>query len=157
MSNDQRSSHNASNDRNPIETPAVSSTTLEVRHEPDMDQFVIVAHPGARLLYKINRAHTYIDLEHTEVPVDMRRRGVAALLTEEAFRFAKRKNFAVIPSCTYISGTFLDRNPHWRAIVAPDGRSFSNKSTLWFTVGALYVKFRDYEYSEYNINVNSEK
>eukprot|EP01083_Nonionella_stella_P157725 512403_1 len=106
MSNNQRSSHKASNDHNPIENPAVSSTTLEVRHELDMDQFVIVGHPGARLLYKINRARTCIDLEHTEVPVDMRRRGVAALLTEEAFRFAKRENLEVIPSCTYISGTF---------------------------------------------------
>ncbi|EFJ25698.1 hypothetical protein SELMODRAFT_99282, partial [Selaginella moellendorffii] len=58
-----------------------------------------------------------IDLEHTYVPPSKRGQGIAAQLCEAAFDCARKQGFRVIPTCSYISETFLPRNPQWSDVV----------------------------------------
>lgn len=63
-----------------------------------------------------------LDLQHTFVPSSFRGQGVAARLCVAAFEHAKEKRFLVQPTCTYISDTFLPRNPEWNDLVVKDGK-----------------------------------
>ncbi|XP_078440924.1 acetyltransferase At1g77540-like [Wolffia australiana] len=58
-----------------------------------------------------------MDMVHTFVPSSKRGRGTAALLCNAAFQHAKDRSIPVIPTCSYISETFLERNPAWKALV----------------------------------------
>ena len=42
-----------------------------------------------------------------------------ATTQQEAFEDARRNGILVIPSCSYVSSTFLQRNPEFQAVVAP--------------------------------------
>ena len=57
-----------------------------------------------------------MDLTHTFVPPSGRGMGLAARLCDAAFDFAANRNppLKVIPSCTYISGRYLEKNPERR-------------------------------------------
>mmetsp|Transcript_742 Transcript_742/g.916 ORF Transcript_742/g.916 Transcript_742/m.916 type:complete len:104 (-) Transcript_742:970-1281(-) len=54
-----------------------------------------------------------IEIPHTFVPVSERGRGLAGIVTEAAFQWAKENGWKVRPTCSYVSGRFLDKNPHW--------------------------------------------
>lgn len=58
-----------------------------------------------------------MDLQHTFVPPDMRGTGAAALLCHAAFAHARATAVAVIPSCSYISQTYLTRFPQQADVV----------------------------------------
>lgn len=47
---------------------------------------------------------------HTEVPEDMQGRGVASILADYAFKFAKAKNKLVMIYCPFVS-VYLKRHP----------------------------------------------
>ena len=52
-----------------------------------------------------------LDIVHTYTPARLRGRGVAGELCRAAFREAHARNMPVRPSCSYVSDTFLPRNP----------------------------------------------
>jgi predicted GNAT family acetyltransferase len=58
-----------------------------------------------------------MDMYRTYVPNQFRGQGVAGLLATAAFEFAKREKYQVIPTCSYISDTFLPKNPQWQELV----------------------------------------
>ena len=51
-----------------------------------------------------------LDILHTVTPPAARGKGVAGLLADAAFAYAREHKYAVRPSCTYISGTWLPKN-----------------------------------------------
>ncbi|KAG6555308.1 hypothetical protein Mapa_003351 [Marchantia paleacea] len=59
-------------------------------------------------------------MQHTYVPSAFRGQGVAAKLCVAAFQHCKDKGLLVLPLCTYISDTFLPRNPEWEDLVLKD-------------------------------------
>ncbi|GFP89808.1 acetyltransferase at1g77540 [Phtheirospermum japonicum] len=59
-----------------------------------------------------------MDITHTFVPPSKRGLGLAAHLCVAAFSHAQNRNLSVIPTCSYVSDTFLLRNPTWNSIVA---------------------------------------
>lgn len=60
---------------------------------------------------------TVIDMAHTFVPASKRGLGLAGHLCVAAFDHARRHSLLVLPTCSYVSDTFLPRNPSWSAIV----------------------------------------
>ncbi|KAJ0973260.1 hypothetical protein J5N97_021219 [Dioscorea zingiberensis] len=64
-----------------------------------------------------NSRKTVMDMVHTFVPRSKRGMGLASLLCSAAFDHAQRHSLIVIPTCSYISDTFLPRHPAWKSIV----------------------------------------
>ncbi|KAH6759213.1 Acyl-CoA N-acyltransferases superfamily protein [Perilla frutescens var. frutescens] len=58
-----------------------------------------------------------MDITHTYVPPSKRGLGLAADLCAAAFSHAHRHSLSVIPTCSYVSDTFLPRNQNWNSIV----------------------------------------
>jgi predicted GNAT family acetyltransferase len=48
----------------------------------------------------------------TYVPDELRRKGLAAIVVREGFKYAEENNLKVIPSCTYIH-SFLQKHPEY--------------------------------------------
>ncbi|VDK61268.1 unnamed protein product [Gongylonema pulchrum] len=42
-----------------------------------------------------------MELRHTEVPPDLRRKGFARQLCKEVFKFAKEENLKIVPTCSF--------------------------------------------------------
>ncbi|KAK9271446.1 hypothetical protein L1049_027037 [Liquidambar formosana] len=58
-----------------------------------------------------------MDIVHTFVPSSKRGLGLASHLCVSAFNHAKSHSMSVIPTCSYVSDTFLPRNPSWNSIL----------------------------------------
>lgn len=67
--------------------------------------------------YKLRYDGKAMDLVHTYVPSSKRGLGLASLLCVAAFEHASSHSLSVIPSCSYVSDTFLPRNPTWKPLV----------------------------------------
>ncbi|KAL2892964.1 hypothetical protein RDABS01_008873 [Bienertia sinuspersici] len=75
----------------------------------------------AYLEYKLtnskNGSPVTMDIIHTFVPSSKRGLGLASHLCVAAFNHAQSHSLLVIPSCSYVSDTFLPRNPSWNSLV----------------------------------------
>ncbi|KAJ3700389.1 hypothetical protein LUZ61_004094 [Rhynchospora tenuis] len=71
-------------------------------------------------LLQIGEGKTAIDMVHTFVPRSKRGMGLAAKLCDAAFAHAQSRELAVIPTCSYISDTYLPKNPTWSSLVYKD-------------------------------------
>ncbi|KAI0507781.1 hypothetical protein KFK09_013909 [Dendrobium nobile] len=60
---------------------------------------------------------TVMDMLHTYVPRSKRGMGLAKHLCVAAFSHAQSRSMLVIPTCSYISDTFLPQNPSWSPLV----------------------------------------
>ena len=50
-----------------------------------------------------------VDIVHTYVPPSLRGRGIAMHLVDAAYSFASVARFSVVPTCSYVSDTYLQR------------------------------------------------
>ena len=88
------------------------NVSIPVRHEPEQQRFTAVLGGNVAVL-QYRRQEQALDLYHTEVPPAFRGRGIAEQLCRAAFEHAKTNGLRVIPSCPYISGTYLQRHPEY--------------------------------------------
>lgn len=51
-----------------------------------------------------------LDLTHTFVPPSGRGKGIAKILCDAAFEFARLEGVAIRPSCSYLTDTYLVKN-----------------------------------------------
>ncbi|KAM3683114.1 hypothetical protein ACB098_12G121800 [Castanea mollissima] len=58
-----------------------------------------------------------MDIVHTFVPSSKRGLGLASHLCVAAFNHAKSHSLSVIPTCSYVSDTFLPKNPTWNSLL----------------------------------------
>ncbi|XP_071690433.1 acetyltransferase At1g77540 [Rutidosis leptorrhynchoides] len=58
-----------------------------------------------------------MDIIHTFVPSSKRGLGLASHLSVAAFNYAQSNSLSVIPTCSYISETFLPKNPAWKSLL----------------------------------------
>ncbi|KAL6885889.1 hypothetical protein ACP4OV_010150 [Aristida adscensionis] len=61
-----------------------------------------------------------MDVVHTYVPRSKRGRGLAARLCDAAFAHARDHRMRVVPTCSYVSETYLPRNPAWNELLYKD-------------------------------------
>ncbi|KAG2701139.1 hypothetical protein I3760_06G030200 [Carya illinoinensis] len=62
-----------------------------------------------------------MDLVHTFVLSSKRGLGLASHLCLAAFNHAKSHSIPIIPTCSYVSDTFLPRNPSWNSVLYSHG------------------------------------
>ncbi|EPS64510.1 hypothetical protein M569_10270, partial [Genlisea aurea] len=82
----------------------------------DEDKKFETADKEAYLEYEA-RGEKIFELTHTYVPPSKRGLGLAGHLCVAAFTHARNHSIAVIPTCSYISGTFLPKNPEWNSLI----------------------------------------
>ena len=99
------------------------STTPEpgifmVEHRPTEQRFVL-AMPGgeARLAYRMH-GEKVMDLASTFVPSTARGQGTGAKLVEAALKFARERNYQVIPTCWYAE-EFITKHPEYSDLLEP--------------------------------------
>ena len=82
-----------------------------IEHDTKRSRFLAHVGSGERpyLSYLIDLSSRTIDIRHTYTPNALRGRGIAHALCNRAFLFAKKNGWEVIPSCSYVSGTYLKR------------------------------------------------
>lgn len=102
--------------------PKTPTSPPPVIHQPNLSRFSLTLsdarHP-AILEYQLTRrgCRVALNLTHTYVPPNLRRRGIAARLVRFACAYARRNGWVVIPTCSYIP-VYLERNPHdWDVVV----------------------------------------
>ncbi|XP_062147094.1 acetyltransferase At1g77540 [Alnus glutinosa] len=71
----------------------------------------------AYIEYVLRNDGKVMDLVHTFVPSSKRGLGLASHLCVAAFNHAKSHSISVIPTCSYVSDTFLLRNPSWNSLL----------------------------------------
>ncbi|MEM3108848.1 MAG: GNAT family N-acetyltransferase [Candidatus Bathyarchaeia archaeon] len=77
----------------------VWSLTYKVGHKPGM--FHIRLAPGKYSYLKYSIEGGDMKILSTYTPEEFRGRGLAALLMEEALKYAKENNLRVVPECSY--------------------------------------------------------
>lgn len=64
-------------------------------------------------------------LIHTEVPEALQGKGIAGIIVQKAFEYAKEKGYKIVPICPYVR-TYLERHPEWKDLVAPNSERYLN-------------------------------
>ncbi|XP_010677639.2 acetyltransferase At1g77540 [Beta vulgaris subsp. vulgaris] len=99
------------NEKGGVEKPRIIWNENEGRFESEDKKAYLEYH-------LINNGDSQImDILHTFVPPSKRGLGLASHLCVAAFNHASSNSFTVIPSCSYVSDTFLPRNPSWTSLV----------------------------------------
>lgn len=90
-------------------------STQPVIHDQQTQRFFLdLEGHTAELQYR--RSGQTLDFYRTFVPESLRGKGLAEQLCKAAFEYAKAGNFKVIPSCSYVSSTYLKRHPQYAAL-----------------------------------------
>ncbi|KAL6650606.1 hypothetical protein ACP70R_009531 [Stipagrostis hirtigluma subsp. patula] len=71
-----------------------------------------------------------MDVVHTYVPRSKRGRGLAARLCDAAFAHARGRGMRLVPTCTYVSDTYLPRNPAWNDLVCKGPGAMPKPSSM---------------------------
>ena len=85
---------------------------LTVHHEPSASRFCVQL-DGHEAVLQYHQTGTTLDLYHTEVPPAFRGQGIAGQLCRAAFEYARANRLMVVPSCPYITGTYLKHHPEY--------------------------------------------
>ncbi|XP_054788930.1 acetyltransferase At1g77540 isoform X2 [Prosopis cineraria] len=75
----------------------------------------------AYIQYVLRNDDKVMDLIHTFVPSSKRGLGLASHLCVSAFQHAQSHSLLVIPTCSYVSDTFVPRNPSWKSVLYTEG------------------------------------
>ena len=59
---------------------------------------------------------TAVDFYHTYTSPEAQGRGIAAHLVKTAFEWAKKNNYVIIGTCSYVEA-YINKNPEWRALL----------------------------------------
>lgn len=89
-----------------IEPEAISSAQVE--HNPSAQQFELhVGNMRCLLQYRLSNGRMIV--YHTEVPLSVQNRGLAARMTKAALEYARAEKLKVEPRCPY-TAAFLRRH-----------------------------------------------
>ncbi|KAK6246211.1 hypothetical protein QUC31_000980 [Theobroma cacao] len=94
---------------NSLEAPKIAWNETQRRFETEDKK--------AYVEYVLRQDGKVMDIVHTFVPSSKRGMGLASHLCVAAFNHAKSHSLSIIPSCSYVSDTFLPRNPSWNTLL----------------------------------------
>jgi predicted GNAT family acetyltransferase len=83
-----------------------------VDQDAERSRFVIRGAPEAFLAYRVHRGRLVLD--HTEVPHELRGRGLSQVLAQAALEHAKAHGYRVVPICPAVQ-LFLARHPEYKS------------------------------------------
>ena len=89
---------------------------IEVKHDKDSERFVAEVE-GHEAYLSYNVYDDIIDLSYAYTPPELRGRGIAKIVVEYAFNYAKENNLKVIPTCPYVRA-LVKRNDNYKNLLA---------------------------------------
>ena len=89
--------------------PGVRHNAAKQRFEAELEGRLSVAE------YK--RRGDEITFTHTQVPLELRGRGIAEELVRIALRYASDEKLRVVPACGYVAA-FIERHPEFKPLLA---------------------------------------
>ena len=90
--------------------------SITVQHNPEHRRFEtqLDGRP-AYLTYTVQGGA--VSFDHTFVPEEMRGKGVAAALVREGLEEARRRQWKIVPACSYVA-SFVARHPEFADLLA---------------------------------------
>ena len=89
---------------------------IELVNNEAIHNFELVV-DGHRAFIDYKTKDNKIYLIHTEVPVELEGRGVAAAIVEKTLAYIEQKGLKLVPLCAYVQ-FFLKRHPEWTRLLA---------------------------------------
>jgi len=99
---------------------------MSITHDPIRHEFSVIDSAGGAKAYlqyslvgkgKGKTKKNVMDMFHTFVPPELRGQGIAAKLVEAGMQYAEAEQYEVLPTCSYISETFLLKHPQYLRLV----------------------------------------
>lgn len=72
---------------------------------------------GHRAFIDYKQKGNKVYLIHTEVPAELKGKGVAEAIVEKTFIYMEERGLKLIPLCVYV-GMYLKRHPEWNRLLA---------------------------------------
>ncbi|MFB3056602.1 MAG: GNAT family N-acetyltransferase [Ignavibacteriaceae bacterium] len=89
---------------------------IEVKHDKENNRFVADVE-GHKAYLSYNIINDKIDFSSTYTPPEYRGKGIAKIVVEYAFNYAKENKFKVIPTCSYVRA-FVEREDNYKDLLA---------------------------------------
>ena len=89
---------------------------VEVKHDEENKRFVVEL-DGYEALLDYSIEGNEINFYHTYSPPQLRGKGLAKIIVEYAFNYARENNLKVIPTCSYVRG-FISRYDNYKDLLA---------------------------------------
>jgi len=89
---------------------------IVVKHDKENERFVAEVR-GDKAYLSYNIVNDKINFSSTFTPPESRGKGVAKIIVEYAFNYAKENNLKVIPTCSYVQA-FVERNDNYKDLLA---------------------------------------
>ncbi len=89
---------------------------IEVKHDKENERFVAEVE-GQKAYLSYNILNDKIDFSSTFTPPELRGNGIAKIIVEYAFNYAKANKLKVIPTCSYVRA-FVERNDNYKDLLA---------------------------------------
>ena len=89
---------------------------IEVKHDKENERFVAEVE-GDKAYLSYNIINDKINFSSTFTPPKSRVKGIAKIVVEYAFDYAKENNLKVIPTCSYVKA-FVKRNDNYKDLLA---------------------------------------
>ncbi len=89
---------------------------IEVKHDKENERFIADVE-GHKAYLSYNIINDKIDFSSTFTPPEFRGKGIAQIVVEYAFNYAKTNSLNVIPTCSYVQA-FVERNDNYKDLLA---------------------------------------
>jgi len=89
---------------------------IEVKHDEINKRFVVEIE-GYEAYLSYNVFNDIIELSYAYTPPEIRGKGIAKIVVEYAFNYAKANNLKVIPTCSYVQA-FVEKNDNYKSLLA---------------------------------------
>jgi predicted GNAT family acetyltransferase len=103
----------------------MENNQLQLVVNDKLNQFELIV-DGYTAFIKFKLIGSKMFLIHTEVPEELKGKGIAGAMVEKALRFAREKGYAIVPICPYVQA-YLKKHPEWRDIISKDADRFIHK------------------------------
>lgn len=81
---------------------------MEIKHDIDNQKFSVII-DGLESHLEYIKNNQVLNVTHTYVPSLLRGKGIAAKLVEAIIEYAKKNDYKIIPSCSYVK-VYFDRH-----------------------------------------------
>jgi predicted GNAT family acetyltransferase len=89
---------------------------IEVKNDKENKRFVAEVE-GQKAYLSYNIFDDKINFSSTFTPPELRGKGIAKIIVEYAFNYAKDNNLNVIPTCSYVQA-FVEQNDNYKDLLA---------------------------------------